>query len=224
MKNKLLISTMLVLVMALFATINTNAQCCVAPSGLTVVSIGRTDADLQWNRVKQAGCTTPTRYRVHYRAVGTTTWTVRIVTTKKDDIHGDTTAMNLTPATTYQWGVLGICNGSPTAWVVGPKFTTVAIPATLSSRISNYGSNLIARVYPSLMQNSTTSIVGQLRSPGDLSIFVSNILGQITYKSTLHQSAGDFLIPLDFTNVSTGLYNVVIINGSERISVKVEKQ
>jgi hypothetical protein len=54
----------LIIILAGLLSFDAVAQCCVAPTSLVVRSVGRREADLQWRRIKQAGCTTPVRYTV----------------------------------------------------------------------------------------------------------------------------------------------------------------
>src|SRR6266513_3073631 len=111
MKTKVFTSAILLLSLMAFTTTSSYSQCCVAPANLTVTHIEATHADVQWDRLTQVGCTTPKKYKVRYRIVGTTTWTNVTVKVHMDDPTGDTSLNNLTPSTTYQWQVRGICNG-----------------------------------------------------------------------------------------------------------------
>src|SRR5215831_167997 len=188
---------LMLLISGLFAT-KTFAQCCVAPANLQVVSVGKTDADLQWDRVTQVGCTTPTKYKVRFRVVGTTTWTRLTVKTHKDDLTGDTTLLGLTSSTTYEWQVRGICTtSSKTGWVAGPNFTTLAAPRlSMETPPPATARNMEARIYPTVVQEAI-AIVGQLRYGGTISVTVFNDAGQPSLTRSFSFEPGAFTTAID---------------------------
>ena len=90
---------------------------CDPPSGLSVDSVGATSSTVSWTPV--AGEQT---YRLRYRLVGSTTWTL-------EEVTGTTgTLINLVPESNYEWQVQTLCSVSNSVWITGPVFSTIATP------------------------------------------------------------------------------------------------
>lgn len=85
------------------------------PTGLAATNITVSSADLSWQPI--AGAT----YTVRYRKVGTVSWTTI-------NINDPTLALTgLMDGTNYEYQVLAICTGTPTAYSASFNFTTGAI-------------------------------------------------------------------------------------------------
>jgi len=225
MKTRIFTFGLGILLSALTISSRSGAQCCVAPANLTVKSLGRTEADLQWQRIKQASCTTPVKYKVQYRQLGTTAWTSVIVRTKRDDKFGDTTIKGLTPATTYQWRVQGICSTtSKTAFIDGPNFTTLAAAAvTVSSSSSSLQEKLTITAYPNPV-NSELKVSGHLKAGGLIDVQIVNSTGQVVARHSYNFNSGDFSASIDVSKLPTGVYIVVVDNKGEKATLNILKQ
>lgn len=216
MNTRIFTSGLLLIIMVSLLSAQASAQCCVAPTNLRVKSLGRTEADLKWSRVFQGGCTTPVRYKVQYRVLGATTWTTVMVRTKKDDLTGDTTVRNLTPATTYQWRVQGICSSTDkTSWVMGPNFTTLAMPQALSMGEIN--------AYPNPV-GSELNLAGSLKAGGTITVQIMNSLGQSVLERSFNLNAGKFNTTIDVSNLKSGIYKVIVNNNTGSTTLNIIKQ
>jgi len=216
----------LLAVLMCFAGLQAAAQCCVTPANLTVKSVGRREADLQWKRVVQTGCITPVRYKVQYRVLGTATWTTVMVRTRKDDKFGDTMVSGLTLSTTYQWRVQGICSStSRTAFVNGPNFTTLAAPVVTTSAVSSNSlqGNLTATVYPNPV-GGEMNITGYLKVSGPVDVQLLNSMGQAVFHQSYNFSQGDFSTKIDVSKLHTGIYTMIACNKAERVSLTIVKE
>jgi hypothetical protein len=226
MKNRIFTLGLLGAMVFTLLSSQSLAQCCVAPANLTVTSIGKAEADLQWQRVKQTACTTPVLYRVQYRVSGTTIWTIVNVRTRKDDQFGDTTLKGLTPATTYQWRVIGICSSTnKTAFVKGPNFTTLAAPAITATSVSSASAQgkLTVTAYPNPVI-SELKLTGQLKTNDPIDILIVNSTGQTVFHQSYHFNSGDFSTFVDVSKLSAGVYIVVLSNKTEKAVLNILKQ
>lgn len=96
---------------------------CGIPSGLNVTGITNTTATLNWTAVSGASS-----YNVHYRQVGTSTWTSTTATTVTKAIAA------LTAATQYEFQVQTVCSGGATSSYSGSvNFTTTNVSACTES-------------------------------------------------------------------------------------------
>lgn len=86
---------------------------CGTPGGLSATSITNTTATLNWSAVTSA-----TSYNVHYRPVGTTTWTNATSTTTSTGVSG------LTLGTQYEFQVQTVCTSGTSAYSNSVNFTT----------------------------------------------------------------------------------------------------
>ena len=216
MNTRIFTSGLLLIIMVGLLSVEASAQCCVAPTNLRVKSIGRHEADLKWTRVFQASCTTPVKYKVQYRVHGTNTWTTLMVRTKKDDVAGDTTVRNLTPATTYEWRVQGICSStSKTDWVMGPNFTTLATPQAISIGEIN--------AYPNPVGNQL-NLTGTLKAGGSIKVQVMNSFGQAVLERSFNLNAGTFNTTVDVSSLKSGIYQVMVTNNTGSATLNIIKQ
>jgi hypothetical protein len=87
---------------------------CNKPTGLTTSSITTTSAKLKW-----AAVTGAVSYKVQYRVLGSSTWSVK--TTVPDSV----VLTGLTTGTNYEWEVQSVCSStSSSAFTTSVKFTT----------------------------------------------------------------------------------------------------
>ncbi len=119
------------------ATFTTSAPVCGVPSGLTATSITTTSATLNWSIV-----TGVISYNIHYRQIGTGTWSSTTSGTTSVAISG------LLPCTDYEFQVQAgcICSTS-SAFSSSTNFTTLTptcgIPSSLSATsITPYAATL----------------------------------------------------------------------------------
>src|SRR6185436_13675532 len=97
----------------------TSAPPCNSPQNIFTTNITSTSATFNWMAPTGA-----VSYYVHYRIVGTTTWTTNPAT-------GTTyNATGLTPASNYEWQIMTICTGGQSAFSYSSLFTTLCNPPT----------------------------------------------------------------------------------------------
>ena len=223
MKKKIFTLGLLVMILMALAG-EAGAQCCVAPTNLRVRSISRHEAELRWNRVTQVGCTTPTKYRVQYRVKGTTTWTTIIVRTKKDDVRGDTSVRNLTPSTTYQWRVQGICSStSKTAFIAGPDFTTLAFAVSSAVTSSSPQNKLSVTASPNPAV-SVLNLTGHAKETGPVEIQIISQTGFMVFHKSYNFNSYDFSTSIDVSKFQKGTYMVRVNGKTEKASLTIIKE
>lgn len=89
---------------------------CNTPTGLSATTITSSSATLNWAAVAGA-----VSYNIHYRKVGTPTWTSTTSATNSKAIS------SLTPASVYEFQVQTVCSGSSSAFSASANFTTLAL-------------------------------------------------------------------------------------------------
>jgi hypothetical protein len=236
MKSRQCTLGVVALMLTQLLSFKTSAQCCVAPVNLTVTLLYRNgfpaDADLQWKRVQEAGCTTPVKYKFQRRAVGSTVWITGIVTTQPNTTIADTIVNGfncLCGGITYEWRIQGICSDTnKTAFVRGPNFKIgfpfVGLPVTTSpaSAISSQGKFTII-AYPNPVANEL-KLSGNLKAGGPVNIQIINSVGQMVLREDRNFSAGDFNTGIDVSKLPPGVYLVVVNDKTERTTLSIVKQ
>lgn len=184
----------------------------VAPSDVTVKSVGKTQARITWT-----GDTCVTRYRFYYRQTGTTPWTHFIVAKKVSRAI----LTGLTPGTTYDVKVITVCSASPRVWSEASdivQFTTTGGVPTRMEGTDNILSGGNLAVYPNPSKgkfavafNSSFSEKAQIR--------IFNLMGQEVYNSTTDLTEGLNTIDISMNNRIAGIYTIML-QTSSRTSVQ----
>lgn len=89
---------------------------CAAPTGLNTTNTATNSATINWSTVSGA-----LSYNIQYRQQGGTNWITATSTTNAKALSG------LNPATTYEYQVQTVCNGSNSSWTSSFLFTTNAV-------------------------------------------------------------------------------------------------
>jgi len=108
----------------------TSASPCAPPSNPTTTNIGEINARFTWTASANA-----TSYRVEYKKVSASTWTVRASGTSATSVA----TSGLDSGTQYQWRVRSNCGGATSSYVTA-SFTTnqaCSIPSNLNSTTSS---------------------------------------------------------------------------------------
>ncbi|MBL7928242.1 MAG: T9SS type A sorting domain-containing protein [Bacteroidia bacterium] len=101
-----------------FTTLSGPLSCSSTPVNPLPAIVTESNVKLNWYQ------TAAQQYKVRFKVINTNVYKIRTLdaVTNPDFVH----LGNLLPATTYEWSVQGICNGSPTAWSQTLYFTTLA--------------------------------------------------------------------------------------------------
>jgi len=82
---------------------------------------------------------------------------------------------------------------------------------------------VLISMYPNPVNNILTVSINQA-SKGRVTINVYDVLGQIVMQKELELTSGYHQVNLDFTELSSAIYSVMLISGNRSISEKVIKQ
>jgi hypothetical protein len=241
MKSRQFTLGLMVLILTELLSFKTVAQCCVAPVNLEPIPECTTPppepiicstAKLQWNRVQEAGCTTPITYKVQWRVVGASVWTNRIVTTNPDATTGFTKTdppLVCKCRRTYEWRVRGICSDTnKTAWVQGPDFTLTGNPfpisfATSSASAASSQDKFTVAAYPNPVAGEL-KLLGNLKAGGPVNVQIINSVGQTVVRQDYNFNPGNFSTGIDVSKLPPGVYLVVVNDKTERATLTVLKQ
>lgn len=114
-----------------------------APAGLAASGITPSAATLSWNPVTNA------TYIVHYRKVGSVTWTT--VTTANPSV----TITGLADNTQYEAQVAAVCDTTPGAYSSSVLFTTLVVPPYCTSASTNSNYEYISNVTLANINNTS---------------------------------------------------------------------
>jgi hypothetical protein len=146
-----------------------------------------------------------------------------MVRTQPDDLKGDTTALGLTPITTYQWRVQGICSSTnKTVWVNGPNFTTLA-PAIVTTTGSSSQDKLSVNASPNPVV-SQLNLTGHVLVEGPVDIQIVNQTGFTVFHQTFNFNSYDFNKSIDFSRFEKGIYMVAVSAKTERVTLTIVKE
>ena len=176
---------------------------CDTAAGLTATSITLTSAVLIWSPVTGA-----TSYNIRYRPVGSGTWTTTTSTVATKTISG------LISGTTYEFQVETVCTVSSNSGFGSSKDFTTLVNHTAVNSVTDPSAT---RVFPNPITN-TFSVEFQLTENMNLDIAVVDMTGRQVkglYKGT--GTIGDNVFSFDKTNLSSGIYFLVIKANSATI-------
>jgi hypothetical protein len=247
MKSRQFIVGLMLLILTSFFSLKTVAQCCVAPVNLTVKGfqfLGIPEAHMQWQRLQEAGCITPVKYKVQWRPVGQTFWFNSVVITEQGDEFG---SINVSGPNcngclvTYEWRVRGICSDTDqTKFVNGTNFTlkgvercpipgcfpgfTSSLDSAISSAsaASSQGKFTIA-AYPNPVA-SELKLSGNLKAGGTVTIQIVNSVGQTVLREDHNFNSGDFSTDIDVSKLPPGVYLVLVNDDTEKAALSIIKQ
>ena len=147
-----------------------------------------------------------TKYKVWYRATGTTVWKKVTASTVQKVIK------NLFPNTTYEIKVQGICG------VIGGPFTPVVNFTTLPLKELNASiPNNELMLYPNPSNGDFVLAFEQSMNNADYELYIYNSSGQNVYVQ-----AGNILNSLQInSNLSVGVYFIVLQTGGDIYKQKI---
>lgn len=174
-------------------------------STMAASKITATAANLSW-----LPATNAVSYSVEYRPVGTGTF-------KTQNLMKTTLKLkNLSPSTTYQWGVRSTCQTQGSS-----NFTALATFTTLSARdMSLNEDGLDATIYP----NPSHGIFSlQIDAPDNnpVSVVILDASSRIMYQNSFGLSAGSNITSIDLSKLNAGVYFCQIKSGSNQIIKKI---
>lgn len=154
---------------------------CGVPAGLNVTAITNTTATLNWTAVSGA-----TSYNVHYRQVGTSTWTTTTASTATKAVSA------LTAATQYEFQVQTVCSGGATSAYSGSvNFTTTNVSVCTESLEPNNSKTTAAAIA------TNVDLKSQISSTTDIDWFsFSNSSAAKNIKVTLTTLPANYNIAL----------------------------
>jgi hypothetical protein len=101
-----------------FTTLSGPLSCSSTPVNPMPALVTESNVKLSWYQ------TAAQQYKVRYKELNSATYKFKTVNASSNPDF--MFIGNLQPATTYEWSIQGICNGSPTAWSQTLYFTTLA--------------------------------------------------------------------------------------------------
>jgi Arylsulfotransferase (ASST)/Secretion system C-terminal sorting domain/Fibronectin type III domain len=174
-------------------------------SSMHATKITANVANLSW-----LPATNAVTYNVEFRPVGTSTFKTQ--NTAKTSIK----LKNLTPSTTYEWGVKSTCQTQGTS-----NFTALATFTTPSAKDMPLNEDAIdATIYP----NPSHGIFSlQIDAPDNnpVSVVILDASSRIMYQNSFSLSAGSNTSAIDLSKLSPGLYFCQIQSGSNQIIKKI---
>jgi hypothetical protein len=245
MKSRQFTLGLMALILTAFLSFKTLAQCCVAPVNVT----GETTllytqppnpqpyasvTVYRWQRVQEAGCTTPVKYKLQTRPVGDSVWNTRIVTTApdatfveiRDTCYKFYYECRVTSKLRYQWRVQGICSATnKTAWVHGPTLGTLTATTVTTSSASDASSQAKFTVvaYPNPAAGEL-KLSGNLKAGGPVNVQIINSVGETVLRQNYNFNPGDFSTRIDVSKLPSGVYLVVVNDKNERTTLSIIKQ
>jgi hypothetical protein len=248
MKSKQFTLGLMALILSQLLSLKTVAQCCVAPVNLTeqttilysdpplIIRVGSV-AVYRWQRVQQAGCTTPVKYKIKWHFVGEpdSLWFTKIVTTAPDASfvdYMDTCKEKCCPSgncfseTSIEWRVRGICSGTNKSdWVHGPDFKLVSSASVTTSSASDASSQgkFTVTAYPNPVAGEL-NLSGNLKAGGPVTIQIINSVGQTVLREDHNFNSGNFNTGIDVSKLPPGVYLVIVNDKAERATLSIIKQ
>ncbi|HVW98912.1 MAG TPA: T9SS type A sorting domain-containing protein [Candidatus Babeliaceae bacterium] len=190
---------------------------CGSPINLATNVLSKSSAILKWDTISCAK-----KYTVKYRQVGTTTWKNDTLNTNKD------TVKSLKANTTYEWKVASICQYPKvilSTYAVGSNFTTPAslgdiiITSTTDHNQAIAGDGFSASIFPNPASTSANIVVKHAK--GSYNIMVENLQGEILWKA---EDVNDDHIKLPLQNLASGVYMILVTDGTHKGMLKLVKQ
>jgi len=186
------------------ANILTYLACdvCVAetPTGLYADHITTTKARLHWDAIDEVD-----KYKVYVYTTG------EALVTKKNTTTNFLNVKELTPGTTYIFKVKSVCSetGEMSAFSTPGSFTTLLRMGELDETVNVYPN-------PASNQINITGITGN-----DITIQLVNSVGQMIYSKQNIALAGDATETIELSDISSGIYIVMIQNGEKMYRQKL---
>lgn len=169
---------------------------CAAPATLSAAPVQSTQARLNW--------TAPTlakKVRIRYRAAGTSSWTVVVVSAPRTKkwITG------LAPGTTYEWQIKSGCEFGPSSGGEWSAMQTFSAPSSKWHAATDYrtamGTGLQVFPNPNRGQFNVVLPAGVQQAR----ILVTDLAGRLI---AVHQFFGEGSLEMDLGDVPTGVYLV----------------
>ncbi|MEO5572698.1 MAG: fibronectin type III domain-containing protein [Bacteroidia bacterium] len=154
---------------------------CNYPQNIYTTNIASTSATLNWSAL-----TGGVSYTVHYRIVGTSTWTTASTASFSYNATG------LTPLSNYEWQIMTICTGGQSAFSYSSLFNTLC--ATPSATITANGLTIFC-------------------AGGSVLLTASSGTGY-TYQWLLNGSVISGIVSMNYSANASGNYSVVVISGT----------
>ncbi|MFN0276518.1 MAG: T9SS type A sorting domain-containing protein [Chitinophagales bacterium] len=181
---------------------------CDTPSP-SVLVVSSTGAKIAWEAVEGAG-----NYKIQYRVVGSGTWQKEHTSKLKQRLTG------LACSTTYEYQVAAVCTDGVEVGV--SEYSAIATFTTGACRLSGVdGSDDIAI---SISPNPAQSFIN-LYTDGfeteTITIEVYNVLGE---RITGMEVQLEDIVQLDVSTLQSGVYTVIISDGSQSIADQFVKQ
>lgn len=179
-----------------FQTLGFNTAC-VAPTGLTTTVLPTTNGVmLVWNS------TGATLYNIRYRPTGSLAWQSTTSTTNSKLLTG------LSPSTTYEWQVQGVCatsNGAVflSAWSASAFFSTLS-PVNISP---NPAGSRISISYPSATNEKVT-------------VSIRDFLSTLLYSESKIATIGNNELEINVAGLKNGMYYLEVAGSESRQTTK----
>jgi hypothetical protein len=192
-----------------FTTLTPNQGVCAKPTGLNTNLISINSSTVNWTGVSGIY-----KYRLRYRAQGTTTWTTLVIpaTAISKNITG------LIPSTTYEYQLRSQCDNTGTAF---SNYTTLNTFTTLSLRLEEQN-NTIIKLFP----NPTNDIINleiNSNSDCDLSFTIFDVLGKEVLSNQLNIRSGNSTSKLNLNQLPSGIYFIRLYGNNINIIERLVK-
>ncbi len=200
----------------------TLAQPCATPSGLSAAPVQAAQARLNWATVSGA-----VKYRVRYRATGTTAWTTIKVSAPRTKLW----ITGLASAQAYEWQMKAVCQygvSNGTEWTTVQTFTTPS-----SQKQASIGSASAFGQAPDVVYPNPSTTGNFVLQPGDASTGsagpadetatyrIVDISGRAVLQGRINAAQP---VPLDLSATPAGIY-MLMIQGNTGLRVhKLIKQ
>lgn len=196
-----------------FTTVGGVANC-VPPAGVTVNNITANSAQVNWQLISGAY-----GYRVRFRPLGSTIWTVNII---NNSTASSFSLNNLNSSTTYEVQVCTKCHNDP---IQLSSYSASVVFNTPAQRIgesieTNY---IILYPNPASEQLNIQRQTG-FKSAEDLTILIYDMNGQLQLFKILNSEAHTGESSIHIAHLPQGIYVAEIMQGDNRQTLKFVKQ
>ena len=189
--------------MATFSTSNVPVACTI-PYNLTSTNITNSTADISWTPLVTADS-----FLVRYSVNGSTSYLWKKISGAGG--INSTTLTSLLPLTTYQWQVRTLCNGQPIS-----SYSSLSIfgtPLKISRSTTDLKQNI--EVYPNPAHDRITIYFTSSENEKE-QIFITDISGKKIIHNEIKISQGENIFETDISQLSPGIYFLIISDGSHQ--------